>query len=184
MVKGNKDIDCHIIIFGNIASGKSTVSKAMETELCKSHIHYGIDIFRPHFYKELPHQPLLAERNSKEKLLFHVGSALHSQVSVIFETVTASLLYEKVRYELIKSGRPIRRYLIDTPIEECYRRHQQRMANGHQVIAPPFVDQTKIREGMRKIHHELKGIEAERIDGMLPAREIVELILTKTKTKT
>ncbi len=119
-----------IIIYGNIASGKSTICRQLAQAL-PDHRHVCLDDHRVKLWEQHPemgagHRDLQAQKSCLEDL--------HGPV--IFETTGVTRFFRKAKEKLEKSGKNSIYIHLDCPSHICIRRYQARLASGH--IQAPF----------------------------------------------
>jgi len=119
-----------IIIYGNIASGKSSVCRQL-AELLPDHRHVCLDDHRIKCWEENPslgagQRDLVAQRNCLQDL--------HGKL--IYETTGVTRFFRQAKKVLDAAGQRLIYIHLDCPPHLCIRRYQGRLSRGH--IQAPF----------------------------------------------
>lgn len=117
-----------IIIFGNIASGKSSVSRHL-AQLLPDHRHVCLDDHRVKLWNEQPElgagqRDLLAQKSCLEDL----------QGQVIYETTAVTRFFKQAQAKL--KDQDLRFIHLDCRPSTCISRYRERLMRGH--IQAPF----------------------------------------------
>lgn len=145
-----------IIVYGNIASGKSTFSKNL-LEKIPGYNYVCLDQIRLAFYKTFPEMNAIArERKCEEECLKQI---LESRL-LIYETTAATLFFNRIKMRLKAHFKAIYVY-INCPTYECANRFDFRKRNGYKAIAPPFKSKMTIRECISDIHAKHYNVKTD-----------------------
>jgi uridine kinase len=122
-----------IIVFGNIASGKTTFCKQLEKVL--PHFKYvSLDEFRKEVYKNLTGLDKHNKEAIAKKMVLEV---LRSKKQVIFETVGIGSFYEEC-YKLIVSKMNVISVYIAADAQTCKNRYKDREATQMSTVTLPY----------------------------------------------
>lgn len=133
-----------IIITGNIASGKSTVSEYFRNKY-PDYTYLCIDQVRIDLYHEGMHG--FALEREAERVMLALASA-HEHL--IYESTGNTLFFRRMRKEAIFS-RPVTHYHVKCDPEECEYRFKIRKKTKFQV-APPY-NKMSVRDSLWRNHH-------------------------------
>lgn len=138
-----------IIVYGNIASGKSTFSKNLLQKI-PGYKYVCLDQIRLDYYKAFPEINSIArERKCEEECLKQI---LESRL-LIYETTAATLFFNRIKMRLKGHFKVIYVY-INCPTYECAHRFDCRKRNGYKSIAPPFNNRMSISECISHFHEK------------------------------
>ena len=124
-----------IVVYGNMASGKSTFCQVLAEKGLKTYTHICLDDFRLQVAHEHPKKPKVESEELAQSLCL---TALESTENVIFETTACSRFWEQVYVELFLQRIPTFFIHIDCPLHVCLQRFYYREAQGHYSIRPPY----------------------------------------------
>lgn len=134
-----------IVVYGNIASGKSTFSKNI-LSILNDFNFVCLDRIRVDWYDKYPEMNGIArERKCEEDCL---NKILKSRL-LVYETTAATLFFNRVKPRLRGLFKTFYIY-INCPVYECHVRFDNRKKIGHRQIAPPYKNKMSIRE---MLHH-------------------------------
>lgn len=143
-----------LVVYGNIASGKSTFSKNILPRL-QGYSYVCLDKIRVDWYSKYPEMNSIArERKCEEDCLNQI---LKSRL-LVYETTAATLFFNRVRPRLRAHFKTFYIY-INCPPEECANRFEHRKRSGHRQVAPPYKKVMSIRECIshfRAKHYDVK----------------------------
>lgn len=129
------------VIYGNIASGKTTFSKSIN-ELLPNFNFVCIDEIRVNLFKKYPEMNSISrERKAEEECL---NKILNSEF-LIFETSAASLFYKRLAPR-IKAHFKTYFIYINCPNDECLQRFHYRKKTGYLQIATPYKNKMSVFE--------------------------------------
>lgn len=146
-----------IIVFGNIASGKSGFARALAQELdgfeyiCFDQVR--IDIYLENHLKRSIEREEMAKKKCRNFLL--------SNKLVVFETLAISDYYKKILPELKQNFNKLIFVKVDCSAFTCKRRYYKRNMDGYFSIAPPFNQKLSIEEYIDKTEREQKILESD-----------------------
>lgn len=135
-----------IVVFGNIASGKSTFCKMLQKEI--PYLKYVcIDDFRIK-NRYLVMNEILKEKKSESECLDAIDSDF-----ILFETTGATFFWDRVRVKLIEKEYNITFIKIETSLVDCLIRFRNRPSKG---ATPPYVKGTSIHNILYKTAQNIK----------------------------
>lgn len=143
-----------IIVFGNIASGKSGFARELARELdgfeyiCFDQVR--IDIYLENHLKRSIEREEMAKKRCRNLLL--------SNKLVVFETLAVSDYYNNILPELKQNFNKIIFVKIECSSFTCKRRYFKRNMDGYFCIAPPFNQKLSIDEYIEKTEREQKQL--------------------------
>jgi predicted kinase len=146
-----------IIIFGNIASGKSTFCEALKIVVQGDYKHICLDEYRLKYANTPNMFPIERERAAEKDCL----NALLNTQNVIWET-TFITRFAKNAYAQIKQQGDVDQTLIriKCPAHICLQRFYLRQYNGHNAVKPPF-NKKDIHQVITDIDNKLTPILAD-----------------------
>ena len=144
-----------IVVFGNIASGKSTFSRQL-LEHFPDYRHICIDNFRLEAATRTNLLPIQREKLAKKLCL----EAINQADSIILETTAASQFWETMWFALRQVGFKIMSVKIDCPVNICVQRFNNRKFEGHKSVVPPFKTKS-IVQMMYDIEYKRKLVKAD-----------------------
>ena len=119
-----------LIIYGNIASGKSTVCKYL-AELLPDYNHVCLDDDRLKLWEEQPHLGAgQRDMKAQERCLTRLEGNL------IYETTAVTRFYERSARKLKSQGYEFHFVHLFCPVSKCLERYNQRVQSGK--IQAPF----------------------------------------------
>jgi len=132
-----------ILVYGNIAAGKSTFCKLLLPKL-QGFTYLCIDDVRQSIYEKNPKLNDWERDKLAEKKVY---DTLKKGSKIIFETTAANQLYIRLRNEVFASKKVF--YLhIECSVNECYKRHFARKVNR---IKPVQANSANIKNVMLAI---------------------------------
>lgn len=139
-----------IVIYGNIASGKSTIAKAVAAEL--RHRYVCLDDTRMELWREQPdlgagQRDLIAQDRCLERL--------HGPV--VFENTVVTRFYKKAREKL--ADQDLVFIHLYCPVSTCLRRYNARLASG-KIQAPFAWGNYTIEQSMYYFDEKQKAVPA------------------------
>lgn len=143
-----------IIVFGNIASGKSSFARALAQELegfkyiCFDQVR--IDIYLENHLKRSIEREEMAKKRCRNLLL--------NNKLVVFETLAVSDYYNKILPELKQKFNKLIFVKVDCSAFTCKRRYFKRNMDGYFCIAPPFNQKLSIDEYIDQTDREQKKL--------------------------
>lgn len=143
-----------IVVYGNIASGKSTFSKNI-LSILKGFNYVSLDRIRVDWYDKHPEMNGIARERKCE--VDCLNQILKSRL-LIYETTAATLFFNRVKPRLRGHFKTFYIY-INCPVNECHSRFDNRKRTGHRQIAPPYKNKMPIREMLYHIdakHYDVK----------------------------
>lgn len=164
-----------IIIYGNIASGKSTLATLLLKKL-HDYSLISLDQLRiemHHFYHHL--SPIARERKAEEKCLHLIGS----YNSIIFETTAATRFWKQCF--LTMNARNMRMFFVDLhcSANTCIKRFNYRNNNGHFQVAPPYSKKLTIEQSINSYQRRLHTVHSNiKLDSELlsPAQMLFHIL--------
>ncbi|WP_460444383.1 AAA family ATPase, partial [Amycolatopsis magusensis] len=144
-----------IIIYGNIASGKTTLSKLLKASLGEEYKTVNLDECRVKvFGQDLGIGPIQQDLKAQELCLLEMEGK-----NLIYETTAVTRFFDKARKHLRAQGYKLFFVWLECKPSECYDRYSERKASGH--FQAPFAygkDKTDIRECISYFNYEQKGV--------------------------
>ena len=143
-----------IIVFGNIASGKSSFARALAEKIngfkyvCFDQLR--IDIYLENHLKSGIEREEMAKKRCRNLLL--------NNNLVIFETIAVSDYYNKILPEL-KHRFKLIFVKIECQAFICKRRYYNRNMDGYFSIAPPFNSKLSVDEFIDKTEREQEKLQ-------------------------
>lgn len=149
-----KDKIC-IVVYGNIASGKSTFSKNI-LSILQGFNYVCLDKIRLKWYENYPEMSFIErERRAEEECLNQI---LNSNL-LVYETTAATLFFKRVKPTLDVNFKTFYIY-ISCPVYECHNRFDNRKREGHFQVAPQYKKKMTIREMLihfESAHYQVKS---------------------------
>ncbi len=139
-----------IAIIGNIASGKSTVSKLLSEQL-PDYVYLSIDEFRVRFRSSTKR----GEANAWQAIMI----AVFKNDNIIFESSGTSLHYDEIVSGFKKRGGKVTVIKLECPIHESMLRRRLQLKNGY--VPPPFCYSTNLPTSVSFIHTKLTEIKSD-----------------------
>jgi hypothetical protein len=167
-----------LIVYGNIASGKSSFAKEL-LKLLPGFVYACIDQVRIDVYLE-NHLLRSIEREVKVGKIFK--KLILDNNLIVYETVAVSQLFKNVILDLKRDHQLI--YIhIDCPVAVCLRRFHQRNRDGYFSITPPFVDKMSIEDFLYKVAKELRGMKEDIVlkSDKLSIEDMIKVFSTNLK---
>lgn len=145
-----------IVVFGNIASGKSTLSKKI-IELLPQFSFACIDNNRRNLFGKIENS-IERERKAEEELIKQIFSRQY----VVYETTGTSRLFKSIQFRIRSHFKTIFIF-VNCSVSECVYRFNYR--KNDRMAMPGFKSKLSIREVMysiedkmnRKVHLELNS---------------------------
>lgn len=127
----NRVFVVHIIVFGNIASGKSSICRELMPTLSKYNYTYiNLDDFRRKGTGDLI--KFTSERTAQAACFAEIKRS----EKILLETTAASRFHIRAVAELRATGKNIVWIHADASPRVCLQRHERRMREGY--VLPPF----------------------------------------------
>jgi deoxyadenosine/deoxycytidine kinase len=143
-----------IIVFGNIASGKSSFARTLAQELegfeyiCFDQVR--IDIYLENYLKGSIEREEMAKKRCRNLLL--------NNKLIVFETLAISDYYNRMLPELKQNFNKLIFVKVDCSAFTCKRRYFKRNMDGYFCIAPPFNHKLSIDEYIDQTEREQKKL--------------------------
>jgi dephospho-CoA kinase len=144
-----------IIVFGNIASGKSTFSRHLLGHF-PNYQHICLDDFRLEAARHTDLLPIQREKLAEKLCL----EAITQADNIILETTAASQFWETMWFALRQMGFKTVNVKIDCPVNICVQRFNNRKFEGHKSVVPPFKTKS-IVQMMYDIEYKRKLVKAD-----------------------
>lgn len=169
-----------LVIFGNVASGKSTFCKTILTML-PGYNYVCIDDIRKKWYHKHPEMEGFAREKKCEDEC--IDQILASRL-LVWETSAASLLYKRMKLRVKVSFKTFYVY-INCPRHECLHRFDRRKKAGHKLYLPNFRKKLSISELINHFHWIQVDLrrDLELDSDTLTPDEMVEAFLNYFKEK-
>lgn len=147
---GNQDKIC-IVVYGNIAAGKTTFSQAL-LKLLPGYNYVCLDDYRLKLFRD---QPTLNGIGRERKAEADCLEAILSSRLLVYETTGASLFYKRMKPRLRGHFKTLYVY-IECSASDCEWRFVERKRKGYKTIAPPFNGTLRsIMNDIRSKHYDL-----------------------------
>ncbi|PXX96912.1 hypothetical protein DF185_19930 [Marinifilum breve] len=145
-----------ILVIGNVAAGKSTLSKVLAERL--NCVVVCLDDSRV----EVVEQGLGNGRGHADRLAQELClRKLTAEDLVIFESTGVTRFYSKAIKELVRQDYKITKVMLMCDQETCWDRYKKRKASGHFQAPFAYAKGKNIKEGIRYFHWEQKKLETD-----------------------
>ena len=151
----NKDRVC-IVVYGNLASGKSSFAKGL-VKLLPGFKHVCMDQIRIDTYFQDPSITSLELDRKCEKIC---NDTLLNTRLVIYESTGVSKFFKGI-IPTIESKYKMFYIYLECPAEICIRRFADRKREGYFNIPPAFSDGTNINQFINKVGSELRSVRKD-----------------------
>lgn len=172
--KNNEESIC-ILVYGNIASGKSAFSEALIQNL-HDFRYICLDVVRDELYRSLPNENGLKREN---KVHEQCMDQLMKPGAVVFETTAGNKFFQKI-HPLLKIKQRIVYVYISCPPHLCYLRYVKRLETGKKIAPLPYWDMKDIKVLLSEYHnqHRILPVDIELDSSRYETDELVNQFIS------
>jgi len=145
-----------VVVYGNIASGKSSFAKEL-VKLLPGFKYVCMDQVRIDCYLNGPQLRSIEFERKCEKLCENM---LKLNNHIVYETTGVSQFAKSMLVELSRNFL-IFYIFLDCPADLCLRRYQSRKQGGYFSIAPAFSDRLSIGAFINKVADQQRGMKKD-----------------------